>query len=229
MNKPITTLFMLMSVDWKISTWDNDNLDVDKDFPKINWLNEWLNQYYELEMYTDLFSLNSWRVFAKVWMNDKKDNIKKLPVSFIVIDNKPHLNEIWVSNLLSKSKQLFLVTTNKNHPAFSFKDDNLKILFYEKEIDFVDLFSRLNSEFLVDRLTIQSWWELNSVFLRNNLIDYLSVVVAPALIWWRNTSTLIDWESLHSENELFKIKSLELEKVDKLNNSYLNLLYKVNN
>ena len=35
MDRPITTLFMLMSVDGKISTGATDNLDVDKDFPKI--------------------------------------------------------------------------------------------------------------------------------------------------------------------------------------------------
>lgn len=35
MDRAITTLFMLMSVDGKISTGASDNLDVDKDFPKI--------------------------------------------------------------------------------------------------------------------------------------------------------------------------------------------------
>lgn len=36
MNRPITTLFMLMSVDGKISTGSMDELDVDRDFPKID-------------------------------------------------------------------------------------------------------------------------------------------------------------------------------------------------
>ena len=35
MNRPITTLFMLMSVDGKISTGATDDLDVDNDFPLI--------------------------------------------------------------------------------------------------------------------------------------------------------------------------------------------------
>ena len=35
MNKPVVTLFMLMSVDGKISTGASDELDVDKDFPEI--------------------------------------------------------------------------------------------------------------------------------------------------------------------------------------------------
>ena len=40
MNRPVTTLFMLMSVDGKISTGASDSLDVDKDFPKIAGVKE---------------------------------------------------------------------------------------------------------------------------------------------------------------------------------------------
>lgn len=57
--KPITTLFMLMSVDGKISTGTVDELDVDRDFPRINGVKEGLYQYYEIEKTTDLWSLNS--------------------------------------------------------------------------------------------------------------------------------------------------------------------------
>ena len=35
MDRPVTTLFMLMSVDGKISTGSTDELDVDRDFPEI--------------------------------------------------------------------------------------------------------------------------------------------------------------------------------------------------
>ena len=35
MDRPITTLFMLMSVDGKISTGSSDELDVDRDFPTL--------------------------------------------------------------------------------------------------------------------------------------------------------------------------------------------------
>ncbi len=42
MDRAITTLFMLVSVDGKISTGASDNLDVDKDFPKIAGVKEGL-------------------------------------------------------------------------------------------------------------------------------------------------------------------------------------------
>ena len=81
MNRPVTTLFMLMSVDGKISTGASDSLDVDKDFPKITGVKEGLHQYYEIEQTTDLWSLNSGRVQAKIGANTK-DMPQKTPVSF---------------------------------------------------------------------------------------------------------------------------------------------------
>ena len=91
-NQPDTTLFMLISVDGKISTGDVDDLDVDKDFSRIAGIKEGLSQYYNLEQQTSLFSLNSGRVQAKMGVNEIVSDVKKLPVSFIIIDNQPHLD-----------------------------------------------------------------------------------------------------------------------------------------
>lgn len=92
-NRPITTLFMIESLDGKISTGNNDNLDADKDFCRIDGVKEGLNQYYEIECTTDYFSLNTGRVMAKIGVNDKKEYHNKVDVNFIILDNKPHLNE----------------------------------------------------------------------------------------------------------------------------------------
>lgn len=55
-------MFMLMSVDGKISTGSSDELDVDKDFPNITGVKEGLHQYYEFEQMSDLWSFNTGRV-----------------------------------------------------------------------------------------------------------------------------------------------------------------------
>lgn len=110
-ERTFNTLFMISSVDGKISTGSNDKRDIDKDFPKIKGLLEGLHQYYELEQQTDLHSFNTGRVMAKIGMNEKKE-IKKTPVSFIIVDNT-HLNKNGVKNLIQKSERLYLITTNK--------------------------------------------------------------------------------------------------------------------
>lgn len=231
MERPYTTLFLLVSVDGKISTGDTDIMDTDKDYKLIEGLKEGNKQYYDLEQQTDLHSLNSGRVFEKIGMNEKADEPDKTPVSFIVIDNKPHLNKNGTTYLAKKSKTLYIITTNPEHPAFELKKEfsNIEILKYEKEVDLSDALNKLKKEYGVDRITIQTGGTMNASWIREGLIDRLLLVVAPAMVGGKDTATLMDGESLHSESELFKIKSLELVQAKPLENSYLLLEYEVRN
>ena len=68
---------------------------------------------------------------------------------------------------------------------------------------------------------------MNGLFLRENLIDYVHLVIAPLLVGGKDTSTLIDGESITKIEELDKLKSLELLECKVLENSYLELFYKV--
>lgn len=224
MDRPVTTLFMLMSVDGKISTGASDNLDVDKDFPKIAGVREGLHQYYEIERTTDLWSLNSGRVQAKIGINTASMP-DKTPVSFVLIDNS-HLKEHGIRYFCALSKQFVLVTSNKSHPAFEVEEDNLHII-YQNELSLKDALAKLKSEYGCARITIQTGGTLNELFLREKLIDYIDIVVAPVLIGGRDTSTLIDGKSLLSESELSKLGVLKLQECAVLENSWLRLRYEV--
>lgn len=224
MDRAITTLFMLMSVDGKISTGASDNLDVDKDFPKIKGVKEGLHQYYEIEQTTDLWSLNSGRVQAKIGVNTA-NMPNKTPVSFVLIDNN-HLNEHGIHYFCALSKQFVLVTSNDNHPAFKIKEDNLHII-YQNKLSLKDVLTELKTEYGCKRITIQSGGTLNGLFLHEKLIDYIDIVVAPILIGGKDTSTLIDGKSLLSESELSKLGVLKLQECMVLEDSYLRLRYEV--
>ena len=226
MDRPITTLFMLMSLDGKISPGAADELDVDKDFPKIAGVREGLHQYYEIEQTTDLWSLNTGRVQEKLGVNTKPLP-DKTPVSFVLIDNK-HLDEHGVRYFCALSKEFVLVTTNAAHPAFGVRESNLHIL-YQEQLSLSDALTALKAEFGCERLTIQSGGTVNSLFLREKLLDYVDIVVAPVLIGGKDTATLIDGPSLLSESELPLLKALELEECVVLENSYLRLRYRVVN
>ncbi|MBP9820507.1 dihydrofolate reductase family protein [Candidatus Woesebacteria bacterium] len=228
-DRPVTTLFMIESVDGKISTGDVDELDVDKDFKRIVGVKEGLHQYYDLEKLTDPYSLNTGRVMQKIGVNERVEEPKKMGCSFVIIDNKPHLTERGVEYLAKWVKTLFLVTTNKNHPANVLKQkrSNIVIINYDAEVDLAELLKKLKSEHGVERLTIQSGGTLNAQWIRRGLIDNLSIVVAPLLIGGKATSTLVDGESLHTQDDLRKIKTMKLIKCDLLENSYLHLTYEV--
>jgi 2,5-diamino-6-(ribosylamino)-4(3H)-pyrimidinone 5'-phosphate reductase len=119
-----------------------------------------------------------------------------------------------------------LVTSNKNHPAFELEEDNLHIL-YQSERSLKNVLTKLKSDYGCERITIQTGGTLNGVFLREKLIDYIDIVVAPVLIGGKDTSTLIDGQSLRSENELSQLGVLKLQECVVLQDSYLRLRYKV--
>jgi len=224
MERPITTLFMLMSVDGKISPGSSDDLDVDKDFPNIAGLKEGLPQYYEIEQTTDLWSFNTGRVQAKMGVNEKPFP-EKTPVSFVILDNS-HLTEHGVIYFCKKSKDFVLITSNRDHPAFSIKEDNLHIIFQE-ELSLGDALRELKTTFGCERLTIQSGGTLNGLFLREKLFDYVDIVVAPVLIGGKDTSSLIDGSSIVSEDELSALGVLKLIECTSLNDSYIRIRYQV--
>ena len=215
-KRPITTLFMLESLDGKISSGNNDKLDADKDWCQIDGVKEGLHQYYEIESTTDYFSLNTGRVMAKIGVNDRKENHNKVEVKFVIIDNKPHLDENGIDYICNWVETLILVTTNKNHVAYSLteKYDNLEILYYE-ELDLMKLLEDLSSKYNVERLTIQSGGSLNGLFLRNNLIDYVNIVIAPLLVGGKDVSTLIDGEAISNSEELNKENTIILQQIPK--------------
>ena len=178
MDRPITTLFMLMSVDGKISTGATDVLDVDQDYACMDGVKEGLHQYYEIEQTTDLWSLNTGRVQAKLGVNEK-EMPPKTPVSFVLIDNS-HLNEHGVRFFCELSKQFVLITTNPDHPAFRVNAENLGIILQE-ELCLEKALVKLKEEYGCDRITIQSGGTVNGLFLREKLFDYVDIVVAPVL------------------------------------------------
>ena len=229
MARPITTLFMLESLDGKINSGSSDALDVDRDWKQIDGLKEGLQQYYDIESETDVFSLNTGRVMAKIGINERDGEPEKMDaVTFVIIDNAPHLNERGIDYLCRWVGRLVLVTTNNEHPAFGMREkyENLDILSY-KNLDLGRVLEDVYEKYGAERLTIQSGGNLNGQFLRDDLIDYVNIVVAPVLVGGRDTSTLIDGDSISSPEELDKIRPMKLLECKALDNSYVQLRYEV--
>ena len=76
---------------------------------------------------------------------------------------------------------------------------------------------------------MQSGGTVNGLFLRDKLFDYVDIVVAPVLIGGRDTSTLIDGESLKTSEELSGLGALKLIECKVLEDSYIRLRYEVLN
>lgn len=225
-ERPYTTLFMLMSLDGKISSGDNDALDPDSDWKRIHGVKEGLYQYYDLEKQTDACFFQSGRVFEKIGFNQREPSTNKIPVTGVIVDNQPHLTKQGLTYLSSWLERVIIVTTNPNYQAPSALK-NIEVLAYNSPLDFGNLFQQLKENFGIEKMTIQSGGTLNSVLLRSGLIDQLSIVVAPLLVGGQTTSTLIDGEAIQSIDELKKLKALELVSCSLLKASFVHLRYKV--
>ena len=119
-----------------------------------------------------------------------------------------------------------LVTTNPSHPAFSINAENLHVIKQEM-LSLSAMLETLYADFDCDRITIQSGGTLNSLFLREGLLDFVDIVMAPVLIGGKDTSTLIDGKSFMTREELSGLGVLKLQECIVLEDSYLRLRYKV--
>ncbi len=225
--RPFTTLFMLQSLDGKISTGDSDSLDFDLDLPYIDGVSQGLEQYYEIEKTTDIYSLNTGRVMAKIGVNRLTYEPKKVQVTFIIIDNKPHLQESGLIYLAKWVKKLIIVTTNAQHPAFQMQKihTNIEIMLVDAPLNLPKIFEKLYTQHKIKNLTIQSGGTLNAQLIRQGLIDRVSVVIAPCLIGGTDTMSLVGGESIHTKAELALIKTLTLETCTVLEDSFIHLIY----
>ena len=223
-DRPITTLFMMMSLDGKISTGPTDDFDVDRDFPLLEGVREGLHQYYEIEQTTDLWSFNTGRVQGKMGVNELPFPART-PVSFVLLDNS-HLTEHGVRYFCARSKTFVLITSNPDHPAFQVSEPNLYILFQERP-SLPDAFVRLKSEYGCERMTLQSGATVNSLLLKEHLIDYVDIVVAPVLIGGTDTPSLIGGSSLVSREELRRLGILKLIDCTVLEDSWIRLRYEI--
>jgi len=229
-NRPETTLFLMQSLDGKISTGNVDERDQEIDFPKIKGIKEGNYQYYDFLFKTDRHALISGKVLAKIGVNlrEKSDNYKD--VNLIIIDRKPHLAKNGMNYLINSFKSIYVVTNNKNHPAFEIANEKeMNIIYYPNEIDIKELFVKLKQDYKIEKLSIQSGGTLNSLFLKQKLIDHISLVIAPCLIGGKTTPTSIDGVAPQTDDDLFNIKALMLKKCEVLKHSYIYLYYDVIN
>ena len=77
---------------------------------------------------------------------------EKTPVSFVLLDNS-HLTEHGVRYFCARSKEFVLITSNKNHPAYSVEEVNLHII-YQEELSLEAALATLKEEYGCERITI---------------------------------------------------------------------------
>lgn len=216
MVRPETTLFLLTSLDGKISTGVGDSFDFDADFPKMPGLREGLHQYYAIEKTTDVWTCTSGSIQRKLGANSvARPRISG--VSAVVIDNE-QLTLDGVQNVISAWDTCVFVTTNIEHPVLRLEATSSLLPVYQEVLDMKAVFESLYALFGCTAMTIQTGSKLNALFLEEDLIDKVDLVIAPCLIGGASTPSLIGGNTSY-------LSVFSLLDCVKLNHNYVRLRY----
>lgn len=220
---PITTLFLVESIDGKITTGLGYGRDFDSDIIVHDDLRQGMMDYYEIERNTDYWSCISGKIAAKLGANDEQFFKEKKNCCFVVIDNS-HLTFRGRLHIANNCDQVVFVT--KNDLDDRFLPSNAKILKYN---DFEPnyILRMLKGSFGVERLTIQTGGELNAQWAVNDAIDYIKIVIAPIIVGGCYTTTLVDGKNslMDSEYGLKMFSKFRLLGVSQLSDSFVCMDY----
>lgn len=221
MLKPVTTLFMRMSLDGRIDSGSEiENVETTSEFIKLT-TNENSSE--------ELYSLNTGKVMKKIGINEKTDIPEKSSLKLVIVDLNSDVNENGINYLCHLSDKVFFITTNKEHPVFFVKNyyKNLEVLYYENEINLKEILEKLKTKYKIDQIAIQSGGILNKEFFKCGLFDYLNIVITPIWLGEDNNITQIESKSITTVEELNRLSALELLECSEVGESYVQLKYKV--
>ncbi len=222
--RPTVTMFMLASVDGKTSTGPNDLYDFDKDLPKLPYTYKGLHQYYELEQKTSLWCMSSGKTQVKVLDGVELRNIKKSPASIIVVDSY-HINDYVLERLSYKFHRVILASIRKR--SFKCMYPNVSVEVFEASnlnVPPATLLKTLYAKYNITDICLQGGGTLNASFIREGLVDYIDIVVAPIIVGGSTVPSLVTGPN---PSELSELKGLELLATVPMENNYARLLYRV--
>lgn len=219
-NRPHTTLFLVQSLDGKISSGWTENRDWDKDIATMPYMKEGMDWYYTEEKNTEYWSLITDRIALKLGAQQHK-----FPSCFhdhgcILWDGGRHLTVDTVEWLSTQYRDFIVIQSTNRIKAWGIDVINTR--------EPIEAFKSLKRDFGVEKVTVQSGGTLNSVLLRAGVIDEVDIFIAPVLIGGKTTPTLVDGNDIIGECELNLIKQLSLISMEN-RGSFIRVRYKVNN
>lgn len=222
--RPVVTLFMLMSVDGKISTGCGEAFDFDTDIPSLFHASKGLHQYYALEQETSLWTIGSGATQVKVLKSVALEDISPIKANVVVVDNHHVTTDILVK-LSRKFNQVVIVSTEGRE--FACLPSNVTVEVIPAGTPHVPVRSALTmlcKKYNVEEICLQGGGTLNASFFNFKLVDFLEIVVAPIVVGGSNVPTLVDGINPVSLNTIGELNLLEARPLE---DNYLYLRYRV--
>lgn len=224
MNRPITTLFMLQSIDGKISFNDTGRLDFDDKIPKLKYSAKGINRYYEAELSMDDTTLISGKTLECIGWNEKTVRENK-ELTLVIIDNN-HLTREGLLRLHNSNRRIILVT---KRPWYLKNMDKLPydVIYYrEDKCSITNVLYVLYKKYGIKYVTVQGGGEINAALFKERCIDYIDIIIAPFIVGGKNTPGCVGGESLIDDADVSEaINEYSLISVDSVGDSYVRVRY----
>jgi 2,5-diamino-6-(ribosylamino)-4(3H)-pyrimidinone 5'-phosphate reductase len=221
-TRPLTTLFLVNSVDGRITSHDSDTLDPNKVWkhdPKIQAITQPFFDFARGNIHT----LTYGESLVEIGVNTRMNLGKKSDVSLVVMDEANHLTIEGVLYLSTNFKTVYLgCLTTHSITTYSKIPTNLKLVAQKHNFNLEIFLTSLYKTHKVKQLSIQSNAHMNARWLSAGLIDYLSVIISPLLVGRHGTPNLIDQDMLY-------VKPLVLTGMKAFGLDFVNLRYDVIN
>lgn len=228
---PHTTLFLLQSLDGKISTGASDIFDIDSDIPHLPHASKGLGQFYDAKAETDSWSMVSGKTLAKLGINETLDALKYIKGLHRVIIGTSQLTKDGIENIIRQSESVVFIVTDERlneHvrvARLTRKYDNAAEFCVPKD-NLEEAFLFLNS-LGCEKITIQTGGTVNASLIKQKLIDDVDVTIAPILVGGKNTPSLVDGDDRETIDDLSTIGEMWMTGCESLRHSYLRVKYSV--
>ncbi len=228
---PYVELYMLMSVDGKISSGKLDCLDFDRDIPELDYSKDGLYQYYDIEKTLPNWSIISGKTLSKVGWNDTVINSEKLDHCGLIVYDSGYITPDGVNNLLNRFEYVVYCYNrglDNKHETFKMLyhvyPDKARVMVGSIE----DSLMCVKENYGCEDIALQGGATFNASFFRKKLVDKVHVIVAPFIVGGAKTPTLVDGSANICRAEFLQYcNELKLISANVLKHDYIELIYEV--
>lgn len=224
--RPITTLYMLQSLDGKISTGSSDMLDFDADLTRIPMLRKGLAKYYEEEKSTDYWNLITAKTAVKLGANAGKFISTFHDCGHVLVDSRC-ITADGIRHVALGCNEMFFITTRSLEDLQEMcLPETVTVVRVHDTRETEGWISFLRDAYSIKHLTVEGGGEFNASMVRAGLIDRVIIYIAPILVGGSDTPTLVDGESFTTVADLSSVCKLSLNTVTDFY-GFVRLYYKV--
>ncbi|MCT4396691.1 dihydrofolate reductase family protein [Periweissella beninensis] len=222
-NRPYTTLFLLSSLDGKISSGNSSTFNARKEWYQIPEIAIGLQQFVDIKQTVDAWLFTTAKSLLSFNVNHLSYTPERTESSIAIIDNHQRLTRHGRKILANYYRRVVIFTEHPNYPEDT---DNVTII-YQAALTLGKILAILQNTFSITNITIEAGGSINAALLKAHLIDRISIVLAPLIVGGQDTPTIADGESLTDLADIQTLIPLRLEGIHQLDNSFLQINYSV--